>query len=42
MDFDTQNLVLEQLPGESVYSNGVWVFKEDRLKVQELFESLKF
>lgn len=42
IDFDTENIVLEQLPGESVYVNGVWVFKENEIKAKNLFENLKF
>lgn len=42
MEFNTDNLSLEQLPGESVYSNGVWVFKHDEEETRNLFEGLKF
>ncbi|MBR2290253.1 MAG: LCP family protein [Clostridia bacterium] len=41
-DFDTENLKLEQLPGESVYTNGVWVFKANDEETKELFENVKF
>jgi len=42
MEFNTENLVLEQIPGKSVYTNGVWVFKADEEETKELFENLKF
>ena len=42
MDFKTENIVLEQLPGESVYTNGVWIFKPDNIDTKILFENLKF
>lgn len=42
IEFNTENLVLEQLPGETVYTNGVWLFKADKEKTNELFENLKF
>ena len=42
LDFDTENLILEQLPGESIYTNGVWIFKNDEEKSNMLFENLKF
>lgn len=42
MEFNTEKLILEQLPGESVYTNGVWIFKEDEEGANALFESLKF
>ena len=42
MEFNTQDLILDQLPGESVYINGVWIFKNDEEKSNILFENLKF
>lgn len=42
IEFNPDTLVLEQLPGQSVYENGVWLFKHDENKTQTLFESLKF
>ncbi|MBR1539958.1 MAG: hypothetical protein IJ629_02085 [Clostridia bacterium] len=42
IDFDTENLILEQIPGKSVYSNGVWVFDVDREKTNTLLDRLKF
>lgn len=41
-DFNTENILLEQLPGESIFSNGVWLFKINEEESQELFEILKF
>lgn len=41
-DFNTDNLRLEQLPGESIYTNGVWVFKADKEKTAKLFGELVF
>lgn len=41
-EFDTQNLALEQLPGESVYKNGVWIFDLDEEKTVELIGNVKF
>lgn len=41
-EFDTANLRLEQLPGKSVYTNGVWVFKADEEQSQNLFKELAF
>ena len=41
-EFDTVNLTLEQLPGESIYTNGVWVFKVDEEKAKEMFTNVKF
>ena len=40
IEFNPDTLVLEQLPGQSVYENGL--FKHDENKTQTLFESLKF
>ena len=34
MDFNTENIVLEQLPGESVYVNGVWIFSQMNIKLK--------
>ena len=42
MEFNTQDLILDQLPGESVYINGVWIFKNDEEKSNILFENLRF
>ena len=42
IDFNTENLRLEQLPGESVYTNGVWVFKANKDESSLLFDGLKF
>lgn len=42
VEFDTENIVLEQVPGESVYKNGVWVFKQDEEETQILFNNLKW
>lgn len=42
IDFNTENLILEQLPGESIYTNGVWVFKENEDEANILFDGLKF
>ena len=42
MDFNTENLMLEQLPGQSIYTNGVWIFKSDEIETKNLFENLKF
>ena len=42
VEFDTENIVLEQVPGESVYKNGVWVFKQDEEETQNLFNNLKW
>ena len=42
IDFDSNSLISEQLPGKSVYSNGVWVFKADKDGINKLFEKLKF
>ena len=39
-DFDSANLVLEQLPGESIYMNGVWIFVVDKNQTEDLFERL--
>lgn len=39
-DFNPENLSSEQLPGKSIYSNGVWVFQPDKEQVEELFEKL--
>ena len=41
-EFDTANLVMEQLPGESIYTNGVWIFKIDQEKTKELIGNVKF
>ena len=41
-EFNVDRLVLEQLPGNSIYVNGVWVFKVDFGKTELLFEKLKF
>ena len=41
-DFNTKNIVLEQLPGQSIYTNGVWIFKKDDEKTKILFKNLKF
>ena len=41
-DFNTENIILEQLPGESMYSNGVWLFKKNEEETKILFEKLKF
>ena len=41
-EFDTVNLTMEQLPGESIYTNGVWVFKVDEEKAKEMFTNVKF
>ena len=42
MDFDPEKLRLEQLPGDSVYTNGVWVFKLNESECNKLLEELKF
>ena len=42
IDFNTENLILDQLPGESIYTNGVWVFKENEDEANILFDGLKF
>ena len=39
-DFDSKDLVLEQIPGKSVYTNGVWVFEADINQTKNLFEEL--
>jgi hypothetical protein len=39
-EFDTINLRLEQLPGKSVYSNGVWIFEANMAETSDLFDSL--
>ena len=39
-EFDTTNLRLEQLPGKSVYSNGVWIFEANMAETSDLFDSL--
>lgn len=41
-DFNPDNLQLEQLPGESIYSNGVWIFKANEEESRLLFENVKF
>lgn len=38
-EFDLENLNLVQLPGKSVYSNGVWVFKADFFEMKSLIEN---
>ncbi len=38
--FNIENLKLEQLPGNSVYSNHVWVFQEDEEESNELFQKI--
>ena len=40
IDFDPKDLVLEQLPGKSIYTNGVWVFAADKNQTKNLFEKL--
>ena len=30
--FNMEDLILEQIPGESVLTNNVWVFKNDKLR----------
>ena len=40
-DFSTDNLIMEQLPGASEKSpNGVWIYKNDEVKSQELFNQI--
>ena len=40
-DFSTDNLFLEQLPGESIQSsNDIWIFKHDEEKTNELLNNI--
>lgn len=41
-EFNTENLRLEQLPGKSIYTNGVWIFEPDLVQTNNLLEKVKF
>ena len=39
-NFNTENLTMEQLPGESVYSNEAWVFEINKQEAQNCFSKI--
>lgn len=41
-EFDTANLRLEQLPGKSIYTNGVWIFEADKAETRDLFNNISW
>lgn len=38
--FNTENLVMEQLPGESVFINGVWVFNHNPEETNKMIDKI--
>ena len=41
MEFDIDNLTMEQLPGDSTQKNGVWIFEKDKTKSKKLIQELE-
>ena len=39
-EFNTDNLILEQVPGESIFSNEVWIFKHNKSETQDLMNNI--
>jgi anionic cell wall polymer biosynthesis LytR-Cps2A-Psr (LCP) family protein len=37
-DFNVENLESLQIPGESIYTNGVWVFEYDTQETKKMIE----
>lgn len=41
-ELNLENLKLEQIPGDSIYTNGVWIFKVDEEKTKALLDNVNF
>ena len=41
MEFDINNIQMEQLPGKSIQKSGVWIFEKDDKKSEKLIEELE-
>lgn len=41
MDFDIDDLKMEQLPGESIQKDGIWIFEENKTKSKKLIKELE-
>ena len=42
VEFNTENIITETLPGESVKLNGVWLYRKNDLETQQLINELFF
>jgi anionic cell wall polymer biosynthesis LytR-Cps2A-Psr (LCP) family protein len=40
-NFNTENLELLQLPGESIYANNIWLFNYDKDETDKMIKTLK-